>query len=1104
MANGGYDGSVKLGVSLEAESNNIVKNITTAVDRAISEVSKKTGNTDLFKGIREDAIRNITDIQRTLSSRRGRDIGGFSSIATALYEAGDVFKYVSSGKDTDVASTDAEIQRYQALIEVLKETKVQYSQMLAAKGTQNAQNTPQAPKLTVDNKELDEASRKVDALKAKLRELESAGGGAQHVEWRQLTSELGEAEKEYQKLYNAQMGVAESGKRAGISVSQGISMASRAANGISNAFNKVNSTIKSCIVKVGQFAASLGKLVVPARKSTKELTSGLRRGLKYLLMMVFGVRGLMFAFRKLRTVLIETLGEMAKASSEFNEQISETKTLLNTLKGTLGTAIQPLVSAWLPAINAVIQALTQALLIAAKFFAVLSGQNYILKATGAQEDYAKALKGTGGAAKEAQKSLMGFDELNRLNGDNNGGGGGGGAPDFTYEKEGIDQEDAVSRFAEMVKRAWQNADFFDVGRFLAQKAKGWLETFNSWLLTTGNSYAQRIARSFATLINGIVSPDIRLAQTIGETFANLGNTILSAINTFLTTTHWDEVGMFIGNAIMSGIMHFNWSLLGETLANYIRAGIMTWRGFLDSDFDFSALGTRIGEAINGFFDTMGAVDPNTGRTMWQTLGQNISDSAIGLLDMIISALDEIDWEQVGTAIGEFLGSIDWKTIFSKLKTVVIKVLGGLITALKGWFKADKSSFITAGLIVGVMAFVGVLSTLANAIVAILPVIGWFITNWALIAPVLATVVGAIGSVITTIGGALAAMAPVIGVIALLVAAIMLLVYAIKTYGAEVWEVIKIGCTRIITWIVDTATSIGTKISEFLTTASEVIVTGFTTIVDWITAGCEVFVNWWNSFLQGVKDVCTFIVTAIVTWVRSKIEAAKVMIQTGLNLIKTVVTGIVTGVKTFISSAVSWVQNKLHAGITAVTGFFSGMRDTLVGIWNGLGNALRNTMNTILSAIGSFVNGGIGMVNGLIGAFNSFELDIPDALADAITEITGGRIDLSSGTISFPDLPTIPNVSIPQLAKGAVLPPNKPFAAVVGDQKQGTNVEAPLETIKLAVAEEMSEVKNAVVAGFEALIRTVEEKDLDVNIGDKEIGQAANRYNKKQAIMRGTV
>ena len=39
-----------------------------------------------------------------------------------------------------------------------------------------------------------------------------------------------------------------------------------------------------------------------------------------------------------------------------------------------------------------------------------------------------------------------------------------------------------------------------------------------------------------------------------------------------------------------------------------------------------------------------------------------------------------------------------------------------------------------------------------------------------------------------------------------------------------------------------------------------------------------------------------------------------------------------------------------------------------------------------------------------------------------------------------------SVSVPGLARGAVLPPNREFLAVLGDQKSGTNIEAPLDTI----------------------------------------------------------
>lgn len=95
--------------------------------------------------------------------------------------------------------------------------------------------------------------------------------------------------------------------------------------------------------------------------------------------------------------------------------------------------------------------------------------------------------------------------------------------------------------------------------------------------------------------------------------------------------------------------------------------------------------------------------------------------------------------------------------------------------------------------------------------------------------------------------------------------------------------------------------------------------------------------------------------------------------------------------------------------------------------------------------------------------------------------------------------------IPYLARGAVLPANKPFMAVVGDQRHGTNIEAPLTTIQEAVRMELGELAVALQAGLQALLaenrqlrRTVEA----IELGDGVIGQAAARYSHRQAVMRG--
>ena len=54
------------------------------------------------------------------------------------------------------------------------------------------------------------------------------------------------------------------------------------------------------------------------------------------------------------------------------------------------------------------------------------------------------------------------------------------------------------------------------------------------------------------------------------------------------------------------------------------------------------------------------------------------------------------------------------------------------------------------------------------------------------------------------------------------------------------------------------------------------------------------------------------------------------------------------------------------------------------------------------------------------------------------------------------MPDIANYNIPALAQGAVIPPNREFLAVLGDQTSGTNIEAPEGLIRQLLQEELGD------------------------------------------------
>ena len=103
-------------------------------------------------------------------------------------------------------------------------------------------------------------------------------------------------------------------------------------------------------------------------------------------------------------------------------------------------------------------------------------------------------------------------------------------------------------------------------------------------------------------------------------------------------------------------------------------------------------------------------------------------------------------------------------------------------------------------------------------------------------------------------------------------------------------------------------------------------------------------------------------------------------------------------------------------------------------WINLG---KTCINGLIAGFEGGINGIIGafesMINWIVDGLNKISFDIPDWLG-------GGSFGINIPNVSFG------RVSIPRLAQGAVIPPNREFLAVLGDQKQGTNIEAPLQTI----------------------------------------------------------
>lgn len=403
----------------------------------------------------------------------------------------------------------------------------------------------------------------------------------------------------------------------------------------------------------------------------------------------------------------EGFKSLSQYSAKTNSDLSMLMSSLIQLRNSLATAFAPILSVVAPILNTLIGWLTSATTAIAHFFAALTGQSKVVVAKKVNADFASSVADTGSAADDAnkkaekyKKTLLGFDQINKLDdptSDSASGGagasGGGLSPNDMFETVEVDNK--WSNWADKVKEAWANADFTEIGAILSGKLNGALANI-PW--DGIKETARKIAQSIATFLNGFIeTTDWGL---IGNTLAQGINTAFEFLNSFAQSFHWDSLGSAIGSGIngaltgldwnvinsactgiASGIATTlnnliettNWKLIGTSFANAFNTIINTAYKFVTT-FNWKKFGTAIGSAINGF-----VADLDLAKA-----GKTLSDAVKGILDTAINMVTTIDWSQIGQKIADFICNIDWIGVAKKIITLLGDAIVGAVDLLSGF------------------------------------------------------------------------------------------------------------------------------------------------------------------------------------------------------------------------------------------------------------------------------------------------------------------------------------------------------------------------------------------------------------------------------------
>lgn len=859
--------------------------------------------------------------------------------------------------------------------------------------------------------DIEELENEIKYAKAELADLEASGGAFT------LGSKTQEAAASMRTLQAEERKLADMNNR------------------LHTSYNSVKGSIDDYKQKLMSATPAQQKMANASEKASKSITKtgkaansarfGIGRMLKMSLLMSIAFR----AFSAAINAIKDGFTNLAQYSSSTNNSISMLWGSLETLKNSLAAAFAPILNIVAPILSKFIDMLSTAASYVSMFFSFLSGKSAYTKAIAVQKDYAGSLKDTASGAKDAadgtkeateaaEEYLSPLDDINRMDkqdsgsgsgGSGGGGGAGGGSGSGPlFEEVPIDNKfasllDSVLDKLKQIRDIFMDGFWDGLGDY-----KPVLEELKKDLKSIGehikdiftDKNVQEAAKRFAILFI------YNMGKTVGS-FVSIGLTIaanvVGGIESYLEENtdrikKWlvrmfdlgSEISIIVGN-LSATIAEIFQQTFGSQTAQNITGNII---GIFTTAFgEIILLATSFAKDVMDAIAT--PIIENKDKIIEainNTLKpiEEITQSIEDFVQKLADKLTELYDEHIGPFINDVGSGL------SEIGGTLLDTYNQYIAPiLDQW--AQKFDEVLNGpvgdaidhIIDEIGRLIDGLNWLWNNV--LIPLIQWLIEN---VIPVLAPIVAWIGDTLLSIVASVTGMAD------------------------SVFKQLD-------------------GIIQFLTG----VFTG-----DWAQAlsGILLYVE---GFKQNINIIFNFIKNQILDplskWLDGvfKVDWVKDFGVIGdyMNAWLANIQNIVAAVKQAFSGIVDFVNGVLSGDWQQA---WDGIKNIFGGAWNGMLAIIKSPINGIIGLMNGLLRAAQIMQNGVANALNKMNISVPSW----VTSLTGvSSIGFHISKWSAPH--------IPYLAQGAVIPPNKEFMAVLGDQKSGNNIEAPESLIRKIVREE---------------------------------------------------
>lgn len=797
--------------------------------------------------------------------------------------------------------------------------------------------------------------------------------------------------------------------------------------------NKQNKTSKG-YKKLGDTAKKSFDKVNKSVKKTNGFLGTMASRFKGLMLSLLIFNQISKAFNAMISGIKEGMQNLAQYSNDTNEALSLLMSRSTYLKNALATAFSPIVEIATPILVRFIELLGQAATKVSEFFAALTGKDTFTRALKVQQNYADSLKKTASntkeAAKETKKALAPFDDLRQIQfqeetgQDGDAGAGAELTPDQMFETDKV--SDNMQSLADSLKAIGASmGEIFEKVKDKAQQlkdifAQGFFDGLGDWEYRW-ESIKNSISSIKDSLINIWTDPAV-LSAADGWL-----NSVVYMLGTLVGATA--SIGLTIATNIIGGI------------SKYLEQNVDRIKQYLISMFSIWA---EVNNMFAQLFRSLAYVFEAFASEQGQQLTANIigifADAFMGVTELASKVFRDLaqiviqpfvdNQEAFRSALEGFLGIL--AEVTGTIKQGIDETFDKLNEVYDAHFKPFFDS-VSQGI-----------SDLVDK----------FLEFWNVhVQPILEKWAQKFDELWKShIQPLLNNASEFLGKIADLLKAL--------------WEnilqpLISWIITNVLPKIMPVIDAIWTAVEHFVANLADKfnsIITILGGVVDFITG---IFTGDWDKAFSGLNDIFDGFVDSILSDINMFKDLAFDLFGVAWENIKSSFEIGVDAITGILNTFFTWfrdnVTNKTTEIKQAFDNFLSRLKETWNEAWSSLGDIIGSVMDSIKSAVQSVFDWIIEKIDDIKQKIRDLKNLFKDS--DELTYKSGSSRGQISRRMSYtPEIAMLSEIpyTVPALATGTVVPPNREFLASLGDNKREPEVVSPLSTMKQAFMEAMQE------------------------------------------------